>query len=276
MIGDPALLVLPLNATQEQYEATRELMHLNDPLSAQLYSYLSDMVHGDFGDSFYYRQSALPLVLERLPATYYLTLTTFLLVLIASFGIAFVVSWMRSALVDRLLTLGTFVSISIAEFWLGLMLILLFAVKMHWLPSSGFEGAKFVLLPAIALAFKPTGRVASILWTSINEEMRKNYILTARGKGLGEAQILIKHALRNAISAGITVLSDEMTWIFSGSIVIETVFGWPGIGSFMMLAVSRRDLAVIQAAVFVISMHVLLINLIVDLLYVRIDPRIRT
>jgi peptide/nickel transport system permease protein len=181
--------------------------------------------------------------------------------------------WPRSV-ADRIVTLVSLTGVSTADFWLGLMLILVFAVRLTWLPTSGYGGWQFVILPALALAFRPLGRVSQVVRSSMLDELSKTYVITARSKGLREQSVVIGHTLKNAAIPIITLSGDEAAALLNGAVVIETLFGWPGVGVLLIQAIERRDLPVIEAAVITIAIMIVTVNLAVDLIYARIDPRI--
>jgi peptide/nickel transport system permease protein len=274
-LGDPARLMLRPEATEEQVQALRESLGLNDPLLVQFGRYMSNLARGDFGDSIWQRVPALPVVLDRVPATLYLAGVTLALALPLAVVLGIVSAiWPRSP-ADRVVTLVSLTGVSTADFWLGLMLILVFAVRLTWLPTSGFGGVEYVILPAIALAFRPLGRVSQVVRSSMLDEMSKNYVTTARAKGLRERAVLLFHTLKNAAIPIITLSGDEAAALLNGAVVIETLFGWPGVGVLLIQAIERRDLPVIEAAVITIAVMIVTVNLIVDLIYARIDPRIQ-
>ena len=274
-LGDPARLMLRPEATEEQVQALRESLGLNDPLLVQFGRYMGNLARGDFGESIWQRVPALPVVLDRIPATLYLAGVTLALALPLAviLGIASAI-WPRSV-VDRIVTLVSLTGVSTADFWLGLMLILVFAVRLTWLPTSGFGGVEYVILPALALAFRPLGRVSQVVRSAMLDEMRKNYVTTARAKGLRERGVILFHTLKNAAIPIITLSGDEAAALLNGAVVIETLFGWPGVGVLLIQAIERRDLPVIEASVITIAVMIVTVNLIVDLVYARIDPRIQ-
>ena len=273
-LGDPARLMLRPEATEEQVQALRETLGLNDPLLVQFGRYMGNLARGDFGDSIWQRVPALPVVLDRIPATLYLASVTLALALPLAVILGIVSAiWPRSP-ADRVVTLVSLTGVSTADFWLGLMLILVFAVRLTWLPTSGFGGVEYVILPALALAFRPLGRVSQVVRSSMLDELNKNYVTTARAKGLRERGVILFHTLKNAAIPIITLSGDEAATLLNGAVVIETLFGWPGVGVLLIQAIERRDLPVIEAAVITIAVMIVTVNLIVDLIYARIDPRI--
>ena len=275
MIGDPARLMLRPEATQEQYLALHRQLGLDDPLYIQFGRFLSGLMRGDFGDSLWQRVPALPLVLQRLPATIYLTAVTVTMALPTALVLGVLAALKPRAALDRVITVLSLGGVSTADFWLGLMLILLFAVRLDWLPTSGFGGPQFVVLPALALAFRPVGRISLLTRSTVLDELSKAYVTTARAKGISERIVLFYHTLKNAAIPIITLAADEMAALLNGAVVIETVFAWPGIGILLIQAIEHRDFPVVQAAVFVIALMVVALNLIVDLTYSIIDPRVR-
>lgn len=278
MVGDPVKLMLPSDVPESTYLEMREALGFNDPLPQRFVREVGGWVQGDFGDSLWQQIPALPLALDRIPKTLFLTLVTLgIAVPIALFLGAY--SAIRpNSVVDRILTGISLAGISVADFWLGLMLILAFAVNLRWLPTSGFDGfshLKYVILPALALAFRPIGRISQVARSALVEEMKKPYILTARTKGLTEGQVVRRHALRNAMIPTLTVVGDETATFLNGAVVIETIFAWPGIGQLFIQAIERRDLPLVSACVFVVAMMTITLNLIVDVAYAGIDSRAR-
>ncbi|MCL5109986.1 MAG: ABC transporter permease [Chloroflexi bacterium] len=275
MIGDPARLMLRPEASQEQYLALRRQLGLDDPLYVQLGRFLSGLAHGEFGDSLWQRVPALPLVLQRLPATLYLTAVTVIIALPTAVVLGVLAALKPRAVTDRIITVLSLGGVSTADFWLGLTLILVFAVQLDWLPTSGYGGPQFVILPALTLAFRPVGRISQLTRSTMLDELSKAYVTTARAKGIPERLVLFYHTLRNAAIPIITLAADEMAALLNGAVVIETVFAWPGIGILLIQAIEHRDFPVVEAEVFVIALMVVALNLIVDLSYSVIDPRVR-
>ena len=275
MIGDPARLMLRPEATQEQYLALRKQLGLDDPIYVQFGRFVGGVLQGDFGVSLWQRIPAMPLVLHRLPATLYLTLVTLAVALPAAVLLGVFSALKPGTVMDRIITVFSLGGVSMADFWLGLMLILVLAVEMGWFPTSGFGGPKFVVLPALTLAFRPIGRISQLARSTVLDELSKVYVMTARSKGLHERTVLFRHTLRNAAIPVITLAADEMASLLNGAVVIETVFAWPGIGILLIQAIEHRDFPVVEAAVFVIAVMVVFLNLIVDLVYSLIDPRVR-
>ncbi|MHB1005372.1 MAG: ABC transporter permease [Chloroflexota bacterium] len=275
MIGDPARLMLRPEATQEQYLALRKQLGLDDPLYVQLGRFVSGILQGDFGDSLWQKVPALPLVLQRLPATLMLSLVTVLIALPTAVVLGVVAALKPRSALDRLITVLSLGGVSTADFWLGLTLILVFAVQLGWFPTSGYGGPEFIVLPALTLAFRPIGRISQLTRSTVVDELSKAYVITARAKGLHERVVLFYHTLKNAAIPIITLTADEAASLLNGAVVIETVFAWPGIGILLIQAIEHRDFPIVEAAVFVIAVMVVLLNLIVDLSYSLLDPKVR-
>jgi peptide/nickel transport system permease protein len=275
LLGDPARLMLRPEATAEQVEAVRNRLGLNDPLPVQFIRFMSGAVRGDFGESIWQRAPALPIMLERLPNTLYLAGVT-ILVAIPLAALLGIVSALRpGSIIDRVSTVVGLAGVSIADFWLGLMLILFFAVNLGWLPTSGFGGPQYVILPALALMVRPLGRISQVIRSSMLDQLGQPYVTTARSKGLSERVVVTLHAMKNAAIPALTLIGDETAALLNGAVVIETVFGWPGIGLLLIQAIERRDLPLIEACVFAIAVMIIFANLLVDLAYTFLDPRIR-
>ncbi len=273
-LGDPARLMLRPEATEEQVQALRASLGLNDPILVQFARYMGNLARGDFGDSIWQRVPALPIVLDRIPATLYLASVTLLLALPLAIVLGIISAIRPRSLADRVVTVVSLTGVSTADFWLGLMLILVFAVRLGWLPTSGYGGLQFVLLPALALAFRPMGRVSQVVRSSMLAEMNQPYVTTARAKGLNERIVVFFHTLKNAAIPIITLSGDEAAALLNGAVVIETLFGWPGVGILLIQAIERRDLPLIEAAVITIAVMIVTVNLVVDLIYARIDARV--
>ena len=217
----------------------------------------------------------MPLVLERLPATLYLGGITALLAFPLAILLGAVAALKPHSWADRLINITALGGVSIVEFWLALMLILVVAVQIGWFKTSGYGGAEYVILPALTLAYKPIGRISQMARSAIIDELRKPYIKAARAKGLSEKQVVFTHALKNAAIPIITTTGDEVATILNGAMVVETVFGWPGVGLLTINALSRRDLPLVEATVFVVTGMIIITNMLLDVAYTYLNPRIR-
>jgi peptide/nickel transport system permease protein len=275
MIGDPARLMLPQEATIEQYLELRRQLGLEDPFPVQFGRFMFGMLRLDFGDSIWQGVPALSLVMDRVPATIYLAFAALFLSVPLAIGLGVVAALWPGSIVDRAITVASLAGVSVANFWLGLTLILIFAAELRWLPTSGFGGPAYVILPAITLALRPIGRIGQLTRTTMLDELSKLYVQTARAKGLPERTVVQVHALKNAALPIITLTGDEMAGLLNGAAVIETVFAWPGIGGLMIQAIERRDFPLVEATLFVIAIIVVGLNLLVDLSYAVLDPRVR-
>jgi len=275
MIGDPARLMLPLEASEAQVEALRARLGFDQPLYIQLIRFLGDLARGDFGMSIWQGVPAMSLVVSRFPATVYLSLAvvSFSLLVALPMGIVAAI-WPRSA-IDRLTTVISITGVSMPTFWLALMLIILFAVNLNWFKTSGYGGIEFLVLPVLALSVTHIGRIGQVVRSCMLDELSRPHITTARSKGLAEAQMIVRHALRNAAIPVITLTADEVAGLINGAVVIEVIFAWPGIGMLALDAIERRDFPVVQADVMLVAAVVVLLNLVVDLTYAYVDPRIR-
>jgi peptide/nickel transport system permease protein len=275
LTGDAALLYLPETASNEMIERYREIHGLNDPILIQLGRFLSNAIRLDFGKSMWQKVPASDLVLQRLPLTLELAFgTTFLSLFIATI-IGVLAALHPLGIFDSLTTGISLFGVTVPSFWLALILIYLFSVRLGWLPTSGSGTWKHAILPMIVLVWGPTGYLVRVVRTSVLEQLSAAYLITGRAKGLSEIYLLFRHALPNAAFPIITVASSTFIGIANGAVIVETVFGWPGIGKLTIDAISNRDFPVLQATVFVVGIVVVLTNLVLDLLYAAIDPRVR-
>jgi peptide/nickel transport system permease protein len=275
MIGDPARLMLPLEASEAQVQALRERLGFDQPIYIQLVRFAGDLARGDFGTSIWQGVPAMTLVLDRFPATVYLTAAVVAFSLIVGLPMGVVAAiWPRSA-IDRLTTIISVTGVSMPTFWLALVLIIVFAVNLRWVKTSGYGGIEFLILPVLALSVVHIGRIAQVVRSCMLDELSRPYVTTARSKGLREGQMVLRHALRNAAIPVITLTADEVAGLINGAVVIEVIFAWPGIGLLALNAIERRDFPVVQADVMLVAGVVVLLNLVVDLTYAYLDPRIR-
>src|SRR5499425_2715495 len=273
--GDPVLLFLPMDIQAKDVNEIRQRMGFNDPLVVQYGRFMAGAVRGDFGESLRYRRDAFGLVLERLPATLLLAGAAIALTLVAAIPLGVVTAVRRDTFVDHVGTLATVLGQATPGFWLGLMLIYVFAVQLRWLPTGGYGTLAQLIMPAVVLAAFYAARVARLTRSATLEVLGEEYIKTARAKGLAEGRVLAKHTLRNAAIPIVTLAGLEAGQLLGGAVTTETIFAWPGLGRLTVQALLNRDFPVVLAAVFVISVTYTLINLIVDLLYGWLDPRTR-
>jgi peptide/nickel transport system permease protein len=282
--GDPISTRFGLNLNNldpGRIEEIRDELGLNDPLPVQYLRYLGDLLRGDMGRSLTTNRPVSEEILLRLPATILLTLAAMLFVVLVAVPLGIISAVKRGSLLDNLSMGGALVGVSMPSFWFGIMLMLLFALKLGWLPTGGrgdgtvVGGAKALILPAITLGAGLMGLVARLSRSSMLEVLDQDYMRTARAKGLSSRLVLLRHGLRNALIPLVTVIGVQFASLLGGAVIVETIFSWPGMGRMAINAISRRDYPVIMGTVLVFSVVFVLANLIVDILYTIIDPRIR-
>ena len=273
--GDPVLLFLPMDIQAKDVNEIRQRLGFNDPLAVQYSRFMAGALHGDFGESLRYRRDAFGLVLERLPATLLLAGSAIVLTLIVAIPLGVMTAVRRDTLVDHVGTLATVLGQATPGFWLGLMMIYLFAVQLRWLPTGGYGTLAQLIMPSVVLAAFFSARVARLTRSAMLEVLGEEYIKTARAKGLGEGRVIAKHTLRNAAIPIVTLAGLEAGQLLGGAVITETIFAWPGLGRLTVQALLNRDFPVVLAAVFFISLMYTLVNLAVDLLYGWLDPRVR-
>jgi peptide/nickel transport system permease protein len=254
---------------------TRQRLGFNDPLAVQYSRFVANAARGDFGESLRYRRDALRLVLERLPATLELGATALLLTFLVAIPIGVLSATRRGTLLDYLGMGAAVLGQAIPGFWLGLMLIYFFSVRLHWLPTGGMGGPANFVMPCVVLASFYAARIARLTRSSVLDTLNEEFVLTARAKGLAEWIVIGKHTLKNSAIPIVTLAGLETGQLLGGAVITETIFAWPGLGRLTVQALLNRDFPVVLAAVFVISVTYTLINLIVDLLYGWLDPRTR-
>ncbi|HXD98867.1 MAG TPA: ABC transporter permease [Candidatus Acidoferrum sp.] len=277
LTGDPAALLVDATATREEVARTRQMLGLDRPLYVQYVDFLTSAPLGDFGVSIRERRPAMRMVLEHFwPATAQLALAALVLAVVLPIPLGVIAATHRNGLVDHLSRLGSLFLQSMPSFWLGLMLILLFAVALGGLlPAFGWGTLRHLILPAVTLAAAPLAQNVRLIRSGMLEVLQHDYVRTARAKGLAERGVIYRHAFRNAAGPFLTVSGLSLGFMLSGTIVIETVFSWPGMGRLIVQAVPGRDFPVIQAAVFLFAMLFVAVNLVVDVLQGLLDPRAR-
>lgn len=276
MIGDPVKFMLPLSATPEQRADRRAAMGLDDPIPTQFVRFLGDLVQGDLGESSYVRGTpALEVVFDYLPRTLQLVAFGMLLAIVLSIPLGVIASRKPGGTTDRVLTTLSLIGLSMPQFFLGYMLLIGFTVRLHWF-QSGPGGLKNLVLPSICLALPAVGRLAVVVRSAMIDELNAQYVKVARAKGLSRRRILGVHALRNAGIPYVTLLGWEIIRAIAGyTVVVESVFNWPGLGFMASTAVKNQDFYLIQAIVFVVAVMVVLINIAVDVAYKLLDPRVK-
>jgi ABC-type dipeptide/oligopeptide/nickel transport system permease component len=273
--GDPVMLMLPADATSRQIEEFRERMGFNDPIPLQYLRFLSGAVRGDFGVSLRHQQPAMGLVLERLPATLELAVTGMGIALLVAVPFGILSAIRRGSAFDYLVMAGALLGLSMPNFWVGIVGILIFSVKLRLLPTAGRGTWAQLILPSLALGSYLMALIARLTRSGMLEVISQDYIRTAHAKGLAEPLIIVRHALMNALIPLVTVVGLQMGELLGGTVVIETVFAWPGVGRLILQAVFQRDYPLVQAAVFLLAMIFVGANLLVDVAYRYLDPRIR-
>jgi len=273
--GDPVAVLLPLDTPPEQIEAFRQEMGFDRPLPVQYLHFLSRALRGDFGYSYHYRTDAMTIVLERMPATLKLTFAALFFALIVAIPAGIFAALSSGRISDLLIRMFVLLGQAVPGFWLALVLIMIFGVRLQWLPVSGAEGWKSLILPAIVAGSFSMATITRLLRGSLLEALGENYIQTARGKGLPPRLVTTRHALKNAAIPVVTVIGLQMGWLLGGAVISEVVFAYPGMGRLAVTAISYRDVPVIQSFVTITALIVVTINLSVDVVYSWLDPRIR-
>ena len=275
LTGDPVLLFMPMDIQAKDVNEFRERLGFNDPLAVQYARFLGSAVRGDFGESLRYRRDALALVLERLPATLLLAGAALALTVVVAVPLGVLCAVRRDSAFDHVGTVVTVLGQATPGFWLGLMLIYLFAVQLRWLPTGGMGTMAHLVMPAVVLAAFYSARVARLTRSAVLDALGEDYVLTARAKGLGETRVIGKHTLRNSAIPIVTLAGLEAGQLLGGAVVTETIFAWPGLGRLTVQALLNRDFPVVMAAVSFTSIVYTLMNLLVDVAYGWLDPRVR-
>src|ERR671922_330525 len=273
--GDPVLLFLPMDIQAKDVNAIRQQLGFNDPLSVQYARFMRGALRGDFGQSLRYRRDALGLVLERLPATLLLAGAALALTLAVAVPLGVLSAVRRDTAFDHVATVVTVLGQATPGFWLGLMLIYVFAVQLRWLPTGGMGTVGHLVMPSVVLAAFYSARVARLTRSAVLDTLGEDYVLTARAKGLAETRVIGKHTLRNSAIPIVTLAGLEAGQLLGGAVVTETIFAWPGLGRLTVQALLNRDFPVVMAAVSFTSIVYTLMNLAVDLTYGWLDPRVR-
>jgi peptide/nickel transport system permease protein len=295
MSGDPTYLYVSDRASAEEIALMRERLGFDRPLHVQYLSFLGGLLRGDTGRSLTYRMPALPIVLERLPATIELTLMAMLIAVTFAIPLGIIAALNRGTAIDGGIMALAMVGQSIPSFWLGIMLILGVGLGLSWLPISGHvpfiepllkgdvaraaenfpQALRYLIMPAFTISLFSLSRNARLVRSSMLEVLSQDFVRTARAKGLQEWTVVIRHALRNAWMPVVTMLGLEFGFLLSGVVVVETVFSWPGVGRLVFNAINQRDIPLVQTAVIIFAFVFILLNLLVDMIYARLDPRVR-
>ncbi len=273
-IGDPVTLMIQPGTTQEDIDILRNVLGLDRPVAEQYVIFLRDALTGNFGVSPWQNQPALLLVLDRLPATLMLTFSALVFSLVIALVVGSISAMHRGSLLDRATMTVVLIGQSVPNFWLGLMLVLIFATQLNLLPTAGSGSWQHLVLPTITLGFFSLARLTRLVRSELLTVMSRDYVRTARAKGLPRSLIFRRHALRNVAIPIITVLAIDFGLLMGGAVVTETIFAWPGIGRLMIQAIGQRDFPILQAGVFVVALMVVIANLMADIAYAWFDPQV--
>ncbi|RFB84237.1 ABC transporter permease [Rhizobium leguminosarum bv. trifolii] len=275
LTGDPTDLYLPIDATTEMRQQFREMNGFNDPLIVQFGRYVADLAQGNFGQSLRQARPAMDVVLEAFVWTFWLAVITMALVTVAAIVIGSLAAFRVGGVFDRLATFFSLIGAAAPDFWLAIVAIVIFAVKLHVLPTSGTGTFWHWVLPVSVLFIRPFGLILQVVRGSMISVLSSAYVKTARAKGVRSNSIIFVHGLRNAMLPVITVIGDQAAAILNGAVVVETVFGFPGIGKLMIDSILLRDFAVVLAVIMVSALAIFIMNLLIDIAYALLDPRIR-
>ncbi|WP_379561596.1 ABC transporter permease [Psychromarinibacter halotolerans] len=275
LTGDPTDLYLPVDASAEARENFRNIHGLNDPLLVQFGNYVWDLLHFDFGMSIRRAEPALDAVLRGFAWTLQLAVITMTLVTVMAIIVGSLAAYRVGGIFDRLATFFSLIGASAPDFWIAIVAIVVFSVGLGWVPTSGTGGWEYWILPIAVLFIRPFGLILQVVRGSMISTLSSAYVKTARAKGLKNRPIIFVHALRNAMLPVITVIGDQAAALLNGAVVVETIFGFPGVGKLMIDSILQRDFAVILAAIMVTAFAIFVMNLLIDILYAVLDPRIR-
>ncbi|PYZ99082.1 ABC transporter permease [Alteribacter lacisalsi] len=275
LAGNPVALMLPEDASQEQIAALTESMGLNEPFYVQYGIFLGNAIQGDFGTSYRYNQDAMSIVLERLPQTFELAAVSMLFATIIAIPLGIWSAAKQNTVIDVFATGASVLGKAMPNFWLGIMLILLFSVNLSIFPVSGRGSFMHIILPAITLGTAIAAEMTRLIRSNMIEVMQQDYVRTAKSKGQKDSIVTYRHAFKNCLIPVVTIMALQTSSLIGGALVTEVVFAWPGMGQLLVQAVNARDMAIVQACVFVIAVAVILMNLLADIVYRLIDPRIK-
>ncbi len=274
--GDPVALMFQSGvADPALIEALRRDLGLDKPMVLQFLGFAHDLLRGDLGSSLRFRRPSREIIFDRLPATMWLACVSMLFALVIAIPTGILSAVRPNSILARLGRIVVLIGQSVPLFWLGIVLVLLFSVRLRWLPSAGNLQASSIILPAVTLGLYPMARIARTLRASLLDVLGRDYIITARSKGLAERSVILRHALRNAALPVITVVGLQFGTLLGGAIVTETIFAWPGVGLLSIQAIQARDLPLVRAIITVVSLIFILINLLTDIAYALLNPRVR-
>ena len=275
LTGDPGHLYLPIDAPLEVRKEFSEKHGFNDPIYIQFSRFVLDLTNGDFGDSLRKQRPAIDVVLEALPVTLSLAAISMFIALLGAILIGSLAAYKPNGVFDRISRVVSLTAASAPDFWVAITAILIFSVSLRWLPTSGVGGLPYWIMPIGILLIRPLGLLVQVVRGSMITALSSDFVKTARAKGVKEKAVIFKHGLRNGLLPVITVAGDQAAAIANGAVIVETIFGWPGIGKLMIDSILQRDFAVVQASILITAIVILSINIIIDIAYAILDPRIR-
>ncbi|MDB5776070.1 MAG: transporter permease [Herbaspirillum sp.] len=275
LTGNPADVYLPADTPQDVRQEFSQSHGFNDPALVQFERYVVDLAHLDLGESLRQQRPALSIVMEAFPTTLMLSALAMTLVMIVSIAAGSLAARRPNGVFDRVVSLIALTSASVPNFWLAIVSVLIFSVGLRWLPTSGTGGVSHWVLPLLVLTVRPCGIIAQVVRSSMIDALSSAYVKTARAKGVRKSAIIFVHALRNAMLPVMTVAGDQAAGMINGVVIVEIIFGFPGIGKLMMDSIANREFVIVQAAVIVVALAIFLMNFLIDLTYVMLDPRIR-
>ncbi|MBR5668131.1 MAG: ABC transporter permease [Spirochaetales bacterium] len=273
--GDPTGWMLPDGASTAAQQELRESMHLDEPIAKQYLDSFLDLLHGDMGKSYYYKQDVRTIYRERLRNTFRLAVPSFLIAVFIGILFGILAALHHNTAFDRILMTITIVGHTIPSFCFGIILILIFSVQLNWLPTFGTGGLKHMIMPMLTMAWGPMSSIARLTRGSLLDVMTKEYIDGARMKGLSERVVMVKHALRNSLISVVTVMGVQVGHMISGAVVVETVFSWPGMGQMLVNSAKQRDFPTVQYGILLVAASVTFVNILVDVSYGFLNPKIR-
>jgi len=272
--GDPVQAMVGERADPETLARLRAELHLDDPLYRQFGHYVGGVLRGNLGTSYITRRPIIRDLLERFPATLRLASAAMLFAAAVGISVGILGAWRPGTWMDRVAAFGSYLGVSFPVYWVGLILILVFAVNLRWLPPSGSGGIVYLVLPALTLGMRSVAFLSRMTRAAMQDVLQSDFIRTARAKGLWERRVVLSHGLRNALLPVVTVLGLDFGSYLTGSILTETIFSWPGVGRYVLNAIDKRDLPAIQGSILFLSLVFVVVNLLTDILYARVDPRV--
>lgn len=273
--GDPVLMVAAPDATEEELDVLRHEMGLDRGFFQRYFDYVINLLHGDLGKSYFTKRPVMTTYMERLPVTVRLAVAALLVTILISIPLGIIAAVNQNTWKDSVSMIVALFGVSMPPFWLGLLLMLAFALRLGWLPSGGTQGFKSLILPALTVGLGLAATMTRTTRSSMLDVIRADYLRTARAKGVTERKVILKHALRNALIPIITVFGNQFSYVLGGSVLAETIFSWPGVGKMVVDAISNRDIPTVTGGIVMTTILVTIVNLVIDILYAFVDPRIK-